>query len=252
MARDTLAPGTADTPSSPLHLRWLSAAAATRVSSGVQVTLVHSCARNRTSVQLPETDQSPFCGSLVTGASQQTLSTVIDTVVIMSSGATPQLLKVYMAQAPGSVGVDEFQLRKQTTLDRVWHWLTRRSVPVVGSWQHTLAKCMDATLYSVFVVTVTLLALFLVDVSVVSAHYTATLDTTVGAIIFACFLFFLLEILAAVCVQDDYFLSFFFLCDFVGTLRSVDSRVAPAAAASVLEPHSSHALLYSACLLPPV
>lgn len=138
----------------------------------------------------------------------------------MSSGATSQLLKVYMAQGAASDTVDQLQLKKQTPLDRIWIWMTRRPAPVVGSWQHALLRLFESTFFSILVVLMTIIALFLVDITVIAKDDPGA-DTPVAVVILVCFIFFLLEILGSIIVQDDYFLSFFFLCDIIGTLRSV-------------------------------
>ena len=140
----------------------------------------------------------------------------------MSSGKHAHLLKIYMAQAPGgSEGVEELALRKQTQWDRLWTWLTRRALPIVGSWRHKLLALFNSTFMSVLVVFLTILALFLVDISILANRSNPEpADTIVGAIIFFCFIFFLLEITGAIIVQDGYFLSFFFFCDLIGTIRS--------------------------------
>jgi hypothetical protein len=143
---------------------------------------------------------------------------VSDSCVVMSTGATSQLLKVYMAQAPDSAGVAEFHLRKQTQWDRILCWLTRRGVPIVGSWQHYLLRLFDSPAFSIIVVLMTIVALFLVDISILATSRPDA-DGDIAATIFVCFIFFLLEIMGSILVQDDYFLSFFFLCDFIGTLR---------------------------------
>lgn len=135
--------------------------------------------------------------------------------------STAQLLKVFMAQAPDSDGVEEFQLRKQTPSDRVWQWLTRRStLPPAGTWQRALLQLLDTAWFSVVVVLMTVLALFLVDISILASR-TPDADMAVGGVILACFIFFLLEITASILVQDEYFLSFFFLCDAVGTISLI-------------------------------
>lgn len=139
-----------------------------------------------------------------------------------SAGATAQLLKVYMAQEEGSEAVEELALRKQTQFDRIWLWLTRRPVPVAGSWQHRLTTLFDSSGFSLLVVFLTTLALFLVDVSILAnPNHPDPADTIVAAIIFVCFLFFLLEIAGCILVQDEYFLSFFFACDLIGTISLI-------------------------------
>jgi hypothetical protein len=141
----------------------------------------------------------------------------------MSVGSTSQLLKIFMAQTDDTGGVEEFQLRKQTQLDRIWAWLTQRpAVPVLGSWQHRLLQLFDSPWFSLLVVLLTVLALFLVDVSLLAnPHNPEPADTVVQGIIFGCFIFFLLEILGSIAVQNEYFLSFFFLCDLIGTLSLI-------------------------------
>jgi hypothetical protein len=133
-------------------------------------------------------------------------------------GGQSQLLRVYMDSPPGAASIDSFDLRAQTQCGRFWHWLTRRAPPRIYSWKHRLIQLFASTSFSILVIILTFVALFLVDMSILATNNGAS-DAVVQDVIFVCFIFFTLEIIGSVTVQDDYFLSFFFLCDAIGTFR---------------------------------
>lgn len=142
----------------------------------------------------------------------------------MSSDATGDLLKVCMAQSassPSSV-VNVASLRRSSCPSRAWQYLTRRKAAEVGSWQHRLLSVFASWWFSVIVSGLTFLALFLEDIAVLASE-DKQVDERVAIVIFICFVFFLAEISGCILVQDGYFLSFFFACDLIGTLRSVHS-----------------------------
>jgi len=138
----------------------------------------------------------------------------------MPSGVNAHLLKVYMSQSPNSGAIDDLHLRKQTPWDRLVEWLQRRELPPVGSFRHKLLRLFDSLTFSIIIVLVTLIALYLVDICIVVTT-DLRVDFGVSIVIFISFIFFLLEMIGASVVQDGYFLTFFFWCDLIGTLSLI-------------------------------
>jgi hypothetical protein len=88
-----------------------------------------------------------------------------------------------------------------------------------AKWKVQINKVLDHYITALFMTLITVYSLFFDDIRALA--FPPSADNVFYGITTACMAFFLLEIILACIVKDDYFLSFFFWLDVISTLSMI-------------------------------